>query len=126
MIMITYSFALRYQERVEAVAVLLRTSPDETTLRDAVQNNFSTEFREAVTDVELREWLDSVREKQGSLVGKLLDKPPMQQGGAAGFKIDGKFINGTAPIVIRFAQNAGFKLLIDDIEVDGQSVRSGP
>lgn len=118
-----YSVAVKSMKRVSSVLVLLRSSPDDTTLNEVVENHFSQSFRDAVSQEKLHSWLDSVRQKNGSLVGEPQNMQPVPGGNTLTIKFDGKFVNGTAPIIIRFAQTGPLDLVVDDIEVDGQSPR---
>lgn len=83
-------------------------------------------FDSAVTDQELRTWLEQLGQEHGKLMGIFEGARPTtrKQDGRIVFSIPGKFVNGNADISIAFAYESFRSLKVDDIQVDGVSPRT--
>ena len=76
------------------------------------------DFNEVVTDERLRDWLGEIRETHGTLAEIQPDFSRIADGG-----ITGKFVNGSAPIQLRFITGRRWASRLDDIAIDGSSPR---
>ena len=81
--------------------------------------NCSDNFREAVSDDDLRAWLDQVQAKHGTLVSF---GPPTPSEQRLAFHMEGKFTGGVADIEIRGVMTR-WHLRLDDVLIDGSSPR---
>lgn len=114
-----------YMDRMNAVKGVVGSTPDEAAAAFATfREGCAESFVDKASDESMTVWLASVREKHGSLVST--DRTPMPLPDGGGLQINAKFVNGPAPIVIRFSKAGGAKMLIDYIEVDGLALGESP
>ena len=109
--------------RIEQIRVSLESS-DPAATAAAVRTVCSDSFNARVDDATLLAWFDQVRKTHGKLVE--LERPtqaPQRSDKAVTITLDGKFVNGRAPVTIKIMQEGFLKFTVDDFAVDGVSPR---
>jgi hypothetical protein len=99
------------------------------TVAENLKNLASDDFKQAVSDEKLADWLRIISEKHGTLTEIEALQPggkPPQQKGQTEIALDakGKFVNGTVPVIITLSLQNPLKPKLNDIEIDGSSPRS--
>ena len=114
-----------FMGRMDAVVAIVGSTPDESADAFAkLREGCSEEFIKKIDDESLTRWLATIREKHGSLVSTNEEPIPIRGGG--GLTMNANFVNGPAPIVLRFSKLGGTKFLIDYIAIDGLAVGQSP
>lgn len=114
-----------FMDRVSAVVAVVGSTPDESAESFAtLRAGCTEEFIEKASDENLTAWLVAIREKHGALISP--GETPTSPQGAFGYQLHAKFVNGSAPIVVKFSQASGTRMLIDYIDVDGLALGQSP
>ena len=100
-------------------------SSDPAATVTAIRTFSSDSFNQAVSDEDLRNWLDQVRTAHGKLVepGRPAAPPTETEDGGIRFSQQAKFVNGTASVTIELKRDGLLSFQIDDFAVDGVSPR---
>jgi hypothetical protein len=106
-------------------AVLMSRQLPDVWDADSVWKIASDDFRQSVTEEELRDWLDTIGEKHGRLVEVLGIQPVRTAQLENGLALDlaAKFVNGRTNVRIVFSKTGLRHAKIKDIAVDGSSPR---
>ena len=85
----------------------------------------SDDFNENVSSEQLQAWFGTVTATHGRFVEMMPDTSGGMTPGVAEMSFVGKFVNGQANIKVTFSETeaAQFRVVVDDIEVDGLSPR---
>jgi hypothetical protein len=91
-----------------------------TALRAIATDDFNT----AVGDAELKAWLVAIADKHGRLVEVVPSNQVQPSPGSDRFMVnlDGKFVNGRSNVAV-ILRMEGWRIKLDDIQVDGSSPR---
>jgi len=102
-----------------------RVGDDPQAAVQALRSLGTADFQRAAADDRLLGWLRSVRERHGTLTGyERLKMEPERESDPPRLRADltAKFVNGTANVRLSLRME-GLKVLLDDVAVDGVSLR---